>query len=77
MATEQSGIEELPIFDPQEPREEHEKGEELAAQGKHNGIHRISHEKLFLDFSERSLVLTLRMIILQMTNTSGNFGMKI
>ena len=47
MATEQSGIEELPIFDPQEPREEHEKGEELAAQGKHNGIHRISHEKLF------------------------------
>ena len=44
MATEQSGIEEVPIFDPQEPREEHEKGEGSAAQGKYNGAHRISHE---------------------------------
>ena len=48
MATEQSGIEEVPIFDPQEPREEYEKGEESAAQGKHNGVNRISHEKFFL-----------------------------
>ena len=44
MATEQSGIEEVPSFDPQEPREEHEKGEGSAAQGKHYGVHRIARE---------------------------------
>ena len=42
MEAEQHNIEDINIVDPQEPREEHEKGEEPAAQGKDYGAHRIS-----------------------------------
>ena len=79
MEVEQNEIKEDIIVDVQESKEEHERGEESDVQGKHcfAQISRTFWGVKLQALSESSLMITSNMIVLQMTNTSGNFMMNI
>ena len=77
MEGEQNDIDDQNIDDAKEPRGEEEKGEEIHAEGKHYGGHRITEVLVVYAFSYNGSILTSSLIVLQMTNTNGNFGVEM
>ena len=78
MEGEQSDIEDHNFDDAKEPRGEQEKGKEIHAEGKHYGAHRMTEvfvvfQKNWYVFFYDGLILTSSLIVLQRTNTNGNF----